>query len=50
MGRNKYINSIYRALAESGQGTLGTTWYNTNEYFYSSTTQELIKEILGITN
>ena len=50
IGRNKYLNSIYRALAESGQGALGTAWYNTNEYFYSSTTQELIKEILGITN
>ena len=48
MGRNKYLNSIYTALAESGQRNLGITWYTNNEDFYSPTSQELIKEILGL--
>jgi len=48
MGRNKYLNSIYTALSESGQRNLGITWYTDNEYFYSPTSQELIKEILGL--
>ena len=48
MGRNKYINSIFLALSESGQRNLGISWYNTNSWFYSPTTQALITGILGI--
>lgn len=48
IGRNKYLNSIFLALSESGQRSLGITWYTTNQYFYSPTTQELIEGILGI--
>ena len=48
MGRNKYINSIYEALSESGQVALGTTWYNNNKWFYCPITQQLIEKILGL--
>jgi hypothetical protein len=48
IGRNKYLNSIYEALSESGQNALGITWYRANQYFYSPVTQQLIEGILGL--
>jgi hypothetical protein len=48
MGRNKYLNSIYEALNESGQAALGTTWYNNNINFYAPTTKVMIEQILGL--
>jgi glucan-binding YG repeat protein len=48
IGRNKYLNSIYTALSESGQVALGTQWYNDNLYFYSATTKQMIEDILGL--
>jgi hypothetical protein len=49
MGRNKYLNSIYEALTESGQVALGIQWYNENINFYSPTSKTMIQQILGIT-
>ena len=49
MGRNKYLNSIYEALTESGQVALGRTWYYANINFYSPTSKVMIEQILGIT-
>jgi len=48
MGRNKYLNSIYTALSESGQRNLGIQWYNDNIDFYSPTSKMLVSGILGI--
>lgn len=52
MGRNKYLQAIYTAMAQSpDQPTALNTaknWYFTNYDFYAPTTQLLIQSILDL--
>jgi len=50
MGRNKYLNSIFNACAETG-GTVYTTcvgWYNANINFWTPTSKILVQRLLGL--
>jgi hypothetical protein len=49
MGRNKYLNAVYQACAESGVSQRNTCigWYNTAKCWYTPISRQLVAELLG---